>query len=114
MNRCAGGGGDVTRRRHDDDHRAPAIVTERSRFIQLAPMDRVSVLVGSSAVVIPRTTVQIHCRADNHQRTLHTGIFAVTSGAARGKGEAFPLWVDVQKLFNMCNIYIYLSASLPV
>ena len=90
MNRCAGGGGDVTRRRHDDDHRAPVIVTERSRFIQLAPMDRVSLLVGSSAVVIPRTTVQIHCRAGNHQRTLHTGIFAVANGAARGKGGSFP------------------------
>ena len=25
-----------------------------------------------------------------------------TSGAARGKGEASPLWVDVKKLCNMC------------
>jgi len=24
------------------------------------------------------------------------------SGAARGRGEASPLWVDVQKLCNMC------------
>ena len=27
---------------------------------------------------------------------------ALTSGAARGKGEASPPWVDVQKLCNMC------------
>ena len=46
----------------------------------------------------PTTHSLTQCRDLCHV-LLYTSIY---SGAARGEGESFPLWVDVQKLCNMC------------
>jgi len=37
-----------------------------------------------------------------HVHPSNGNIIQMTSGAARGKGRSFPLWVDVHKLCNMC------------
>ena len=63
---CAGD--DVTRCRHDNDD-APVIMTDSSHFIQLTEMDVVTLIVGGSATIIPRTTVYIHCQLVNALRT---------------------------------------------
>ena len=52
-------------------------------------------------------TAEYSCHADNGLDAATSEPISVvvrgTSGAARGgKGEASPLWVDVQKLCNMC------------